>query len=105
MLEYSYKATRTLVDFRRGPLGPHFDGFAAFLKEAGYGASDAPKILGTCCQFNAFLIEQRIPHVSKLSQALTEPFLDVYLAFTPSAIARLCPGTICSPLSTISSVS
>ncbi|MGO8927925.1 MAG: hypothetical protein ACLQU3_13695 [Limisphaerales bacterium] len=36
MLEYWYKEKRTLVDFRRGPLGPHFDGFAAYLKAKGY---------------------------------------------------------------------
>ena len=36
MLEYWYKERRTLVDFRRGPLGPYFDGFAARLKERGY---------------------------------------------------------------------
>jgi len=37
MLEYWYKERRTMVDFRRGPLGPYFDGFAAHLKEEGYG--------------------------------------------------------------------
>jgi hypothetical protein len=31
-LEYWFKERRTLNDFRRGPLGPHFDGFAAYLK-------------------------------------------------------------------------
>jgi hypothetical protein len=36
MLEYRYKEKRTLVDFRRGPLGPHFNGFAAYLKAKGY---------------------------------------------------------------------
>ena len=29
MLEYWYKERRTLVDFRRGPLGPYFDGLSA----------------------------------------------------------------------------
>jgi len=32
MLEFWYKEKRTLVDFRRGPLSPYFDGFAAYLK-------------------------------------------------------------------------
>ena len=31
MLEHYYKERRSLVDFRRGPLGPYFDGFAAYL--------------------------------------------------------------------------
>lgn len=30
MLEYWYKEKRTPVDFRRGPLGAHFDGFGAY---------------------------------------------------------------------------
>ena len=91
MLEYWYKEKRTLLDFRRGPLGPHLDAFAAYLKDAGYSAGYGQKLLGTCCQFNAFLIEQGITHCSKISRALTEPFLDVYLAFTTSAPARLWP--------------
>lgn len=36
MLEFWYKEKRSLVDFRRGPLGPHFDGFAAHLKARDY---------------------------------------------------------------------
>ncbi len=91
MLEYWYKEKRTLVDFRRGPLGPHFDAFAAFLKDASFSASYAQKLLATCCHFNAFLIEQGIPHCSQISRALTEPFLDAYLAFTTSAHARVWP--------------
>ena len=35
---------RTLVDFRRGPLGPYFDRFAAHLKERGYVAGAATEI-------------------------------------------------------------
>ena len=31
MLEYWFKERRTLVDFRRGLLGLHIDGFAAYL--------------------------------------------------------------------------
>jgi hypothetical protein len=34
--EYWFKERRTIVDFRRGALGPHFDGFAAYLKAKGY---------------------------------------------------------------------
>lgn len=32
MLEFWYKDKRTLADFRRGLLGPHFDSFAAYLQ-------------------------------------------------------------------------
>jgi len=45
MLEYWYKDRRTLVDFRRGPLGPYFDGFAALLKRRGYARHGAQSSL------------------------------------------------------------
>ena len=79
------------MDFRRGPLGPHFDGFAAHLKSEGYSRTWARGILGKCCQFNAFLIERRIATCGQLTEALIEPFLDVYLVDTRSA------GTYYSP--------
>ena len=60
MLEYFYKEQRTLTDFRRGPLGPHFDGFSRRLKESGYSSSAGLDILRQCCQFNVFLIEKDI---------------------------------------------
>ena len=57
-LEYWFKERRTLIDFRRGPLGPYVDGFAAYLNAKGYSynwgrierrdyasAHDAPGIL------------------------------------------------------------
>ena len=56
MLEYWYKERRTLVDFRRGPLGPYFDGFAAHLKKQGYTRHTGQTILGRCCVFNSFLM-------------------------------------------------
>jgi len=91
MLEYWFNEKRTLVDFRRGPLGPHFDGFAAHLKSKGYSRAWARGILGKCCQFNAFLIERRIATCSQITESLIEPFLEVYLANTRSA------GTYYSP--------
>ena len=91
MLEYWFKEKRTLVDFRRGPLGPHFDGLAAYLKSEGYSRDWARGILGKCCQFNAFLIERRIATCGQLNESLMEPFLDVYLVNTRSA------GTYYSP--------
>ena len=60
MLEYWYKERRTLVDFRRGPLGPYFDGFAARLKERKYTKRYAMSVLGNCCLFNSYLIDQGI---------------------------------------------
>ena len=57
MLEYWYKERRTLVDFRRGPLGPYFDGLAAHLKEKGYSYRQGSGILGNSCLFNHFLID------------------------------------------------
>ena len=78
MLEYWYREKRTLSDFRRGPLGPHFDGFAAHLKTQGYSPGGAIQVLSKCCQFNAFLIDKRIRRASQLSPTLVEAFLDVY---------------------------
>jgi site-specific recombinase XerD len=80
MLEYWYSEKRTLVDFRRGPLGPHFDGFAAFLQAKGYARHTGRTILGKCCQFNAFLLEQRIGRCAQLRQSHVDSFLKVYFA-------------------------
>src|ERR1022692_1686505 len=79
-----YKEKRSILDFRRGPLGPHFDGFSDYLKERGYSVGYGKRILATCCQFNAFLIEKRISRCSKLSEAMAEPFLKAFVAFAPT---------------------
>jgi integrase/recombinase XerD len=91
MLEYWYKEKRTLVDFRRGPLGLHFDGFAAHLKAKGYSRDWGRGVLSKCCQFNAFLIERGITTCEQVTDSLIEPFLDVYLVNTRTA------GTYYSP--------
>jgi integrase/recombinase XerD len=78
-LEYWFKERRTLADFRRGPLGSHFDGFARYLKAKGYSEHWGGEILGKCCQFNAFLIDQGITNCEELSESLIDSFLDVYL--------------------------
>lgn len=78
-LEYWFKERRTLTDFRRGPLGSHFDGFARYLKARGYSKHWGGEILGKCCQFNAFLIDQGITKCEELSESLIDSFLDVYL--------------------------
>src|SRR5690242_5559301 len=96
MLEYWYKEKRTLVDFRRGPLGPHFDGFAAYLKAKGYTRDWSRGILGKCCQFNSFLIERGIVACGQITDSIIEPFLDVYLVnirttgtyYSPKIVAR-----------------
>lgn len=80
MLEYFYKERRTMVDFRQGPLGSHFDGFAAYLKNSGYSHSRAKDILGKCCLFNTFLIDEGLTDCKSVSPSLIEPFLAVYLA-------------------------
>lgn len=94
MLEYWFKEKRTLVDFRRGPLGPHFDGFAAYLKAQGYSQAWGSEILGKCCQFNAFLIERGLASCRKLTESLIEPFLDVYLGTTQTAGMRYSPRAV-----------
>jgi integrase/recombinase XerD len=94
MLEYWYREKRTLVDFRRGPLGPHFDGFAAYVKAKGYSRGWAIMHLGKCCQFNAFLIERGIPACDQLTEAMIEPFLDLYLGNTRTASSVYCPRNV-----------
>jgi integrase len=79
-LECYYVERRTLDDFRRGPLGPYFDGFAASLRENGYSHHHGTTILGTCCLFNVFLMDRGVTSIAKVSEGLIEPFLDEYLA-------------------------
>jgi hypothetical protein len=78
-LEYWFKERRTLIDFRRGTLGSHFDGFAAYLRAEGYSHNWGRKILGTCCQFNAFLIDRGVTKCDDISESVIDSFLDVYL--------------------------
>ena len=80
MLEYWYRERRSLVDFRRGPLGPYFDGLAARLKERGYSKRSAVAILGHCCLFNSFLVDQGITRSKEITPAHFEAFIDAYLA-------------------------
>jgi len=91
MLEHWYKEKRTLVDFRRGPLGPHFDAFAAYLKARGFSDHWATEVLGKCCQFNAFLIDRGITSCAQLTESLVEPFLDLYLDHSRTAGAFYSP--------------
>lgn len=78
MLEHFYKERRTLVDFRQGPLGPYFDGFAAHLKTLGYAHHDAETILGRCCLFNTYLMDQGITSCRRVAPSLIEPFLNLH---------------------------
>jgi integrase/recombinase XerD len=94
MLEYWYKEKRTLVDFRRGPLGPHFDGFAAYLKAKGYSRDWGRDALSKSCQFNGFLVERGIGTCVQVTEALIEPFLEVYLVNTRTAGAYYSPRTV-----------
>mgnify|MGYP000974577608 CR=1 FL=1 len=80
MLEYWYRERRTLVDFRRGPLGPYFDGLAARLKERGYSKSFGGQVLGNCCLLNSYLIDQGITRSNGITPAHFESFIDAYLA-------------------------
>jgi integrase/recombinase XerD len=91
MLEYWYKEKRTLVDFRRGPLGPHFDAFAAYLKAKGFSDQWGRAVLGKCCQFNAFLIDRGIATCAELTESLTDPFLELYLANSRTSAAYSLP--------------
>ncbi len=79
MLEYWYRERRTLVDFRRGPLGPYMDGLAARLKERGYSKSFAGQVLGNCCLLNSYLIDQGITRSNGITLVHFESFIDAYL--------------------------
>lgn len=80
MLEYFFKERRTLVDFRRGPLGPFFDELATRLKERGYSQHRGSEILGKGCLFNSFLIDQGITRGKEITRPHFEMFLDAYLS-------------------------
>jgi len=78
MLEYWFKERMTLVDFRRGPLGPLFDGLAARLKEKGYSHSRGYEILSKGCLFNSFLIDQGITRSKEIDRTHFKAFIDNY---------------------------
>ena len=80
MLEYWFKERRTMVDFRRGPLGPDFDGLAARLKERGYSHVYGCHILAKCCLFNSYLIDQGISGRREITAAHFQTFMDAYFA-------------------------
>lgn len=94
MLDLWYKEKRTLVDFRRGPLGPHFDGFAAHLKAKGFCRDTATSVLGKCCLFNAYLIDRGIAACGEITEAMIAPFLDLYAANTRTACLSYSPRTL-----------
>ena len=91
MLEHWYKERRTLVDFRRGPLGPHFDGLAAYLKAKRYSHDFGKSVLGKCCQFNWFLIEQGIASAKEIREPLIDSFLQAYYAPPRAAGPKYSP--------------
>lgn len=91
MLEHFYKERRSIVDFRRGPLGPHFDGFADYLTRKKYSHDFGRSILGKSCQFNAFLIERGVAQAKDILESLIEPFLEAYDAPVRALSARYSP--------------
>ena len=90
-LEHFYRERRTLTDFRRGPLGPYFDGFASMLKANGFAAKTATDKLGVACQFNEFLMDRGMVTLADVSDSLIEPFLDLYLVGVRTAGERYNP--------------
>lgn len=90
-LEHFYCERRTLADFRRGPLGRYFDGFARTLKKNGYSISTGCGILSTSCVFNAYLMERGVTSATAVSGDLVEPFLDVFLRDVRTTSQRYSP--------------
>jgi integrase/recombinase XerD len=80
MLEYWFKERRTMVDFRRGPLGPYFDGLAARLKERGYSHTYGCHVLAKCCLFNSYLVDLGITQSREIRAAHFQTFMDAYFA-------------------------
>ena len=91
MLEYWFKEKRTLVDFRRDLLGVHFDGFAAYLQAKGYARHTGCELLAKCCQFNAFLLEQRVERCDQICAARVEAFPKAYYAHLPEPVYGYSP--------------
>jgi len=79
MLETYYEDERTLANYRRGPLGPHFDGFADYLTKKGYAQSSVPKMFKRCSRFNTFLMDRGISNAQSINQLWVEPFLVFYV--------------------------
>jgi len=92
MLEFWFKEKRTLVDFRRGLLGPHFDGFAAYLQAKGYAHHTGCELLAKCCQFNGFLLEQRVSRCDQLGEPHLGAFLRAYFAHLPNPARGYSPS-------------
>ena len=96
MLEFWFKEKRTLVDFRRGLLGPYVDGFAAYLQAKGYTHSTGRNHLAKVCQFNGFLSERSGVRLDRLGEAEADAFLQAYFAhvtapapgYSPVQLAR-----------------
>jgi integrase/recombinase XerD len=91
MLESWFKEKRTLVDFRRGLLGPYFDGFAAYLQAKGYARHTGRELLAKCCQFNGFLLEQRVERCDQLCAVHVEAFLQAYYAHLSEPVHGYSP--------------
>jgi len=91
MLEFWFKEKRTLVDFRRGLLGPYFDGFAAYLQAKGYSRHTGCHLLAKCCQFNDYVLTQRVARCDQLGQSHIEAFLSAYFAHLPKMAEGYAP--------------
>jgi site-specific recombinase XerD len=103
MLEYWFKGRRTLVDFRRGPLGPLFDGLAARLKERGYSHNSGCDILSKGCLFNSFLIDQGITRSKEIDRTHFEAFVNNYLSYFSTSASYNAKSALCGRLKHIMS--
>ena len=75
MLEFYYTDKRKLELFNRGPLGPHFDGFAAYLKKLGYHPVVAQEFLRQCRRFNIFVDTQGVTACKRIGFSHMRNFL------------------------------
>jgi site-specific recombinase XerD len=73
MIEYFYSDPKVLRNYRTGPLGPHLDRFAQWLKQTGYTWLSGQDKLRIVVQLNQWLIAKRY-RLSQLNEQLVCDF-------------------------------
>ena len=88
MLEFYYTDKRKLELFNRGPLGPYFDGFAAYLKKLGYPHGGAQAFLRQCRRFNIFVATRKITDCKRIDFSHMRNFLRTHVESETKKVTR-----------------
>ncbi len=75
MLETYFMKENIRAGYRRGPLGPYFDGFAGYFEKRGHERGTAQDMLRVCRRFNTFLMEKGFSNIGSVKRSWIEPFL------------------------------